>query len=136
MRISDWSSDVCSSDLGTRRRRHLDRLADLRGRVGGKADLDLGIARYRARDARQRGLEIVEGRRCGHFESALTSFEAGRKRMRTRLLQSSPSNETRGSFDLIRGPLLRWRNGPRIKSGVTKEGVDEVIAKQIGRAHV
>src|SRR3546814_19498403 len=90
MRISDWSSDVCSSDLG---------------------------------------LEIVEGRRCGHFESALTSFEAGRKRMRTRLLQSSPSNETRGSFDLIRGPLLRWRNGPRIKSGVTKEGVDEDLAK-------
>src|SRR3546814_14805483 len=92
MRISDWSSDVCSSDLtarlgdlvggqGTRRRRHLDRLADLRGRVGGKADLDLGIARYRARDARQRGLEIVEGRRCGHFESALTSFEAGRKKI-------------------------------------------------------
>ena len=51
---------------GTRRGRHLDLLADLYRRVGGETYLDLGIARHGARHARQRGLEIVEGRLAGH----------------------------------------------------------------------
>src|SRR3546814_10303760 len=54
---------------GARRGRYLDRLADLGRRIGREADLDLGIARHRARDARQRGLQIVEGRGVAHGAS-------------------------------------------------------------------
>src|SRR3546814_21188950 len=44
MRISDWSSDVCSSDLGSRHRRQRGR-----GRIGG-ARADEGFGRRFERD--------------------------------------------------------------------------------------
>src|SRR3546814_6847438 len=50
MRISDWSSDVCSSDL-RQRRRHRDRLRRRRphARLGGDADRDrYRLAQFRA----------------------------------------------------------------------------------------
>ncbi len=103
---------------GTRGGGHLDRLADLRRRVGGKAHLDLGIARHRARHARQCGLEIVEGRLGGHFESALTSFDAGRKRQRSIFA----SIVMPGLVPWHPPFLVREGTGPRIKSGVTKGG--------------
>src|SRR3546814_16482512 len=72
-RISDWSSDVCSSDLapaavhvspvqGAGRRRHH------RGGDGGRADLSLRDGRYRGRvgnGGRARGARPVRGRRGG-----------------------------------------------------------------------
>src|SRR3546814_5497237 len=48
MRISDWSSDVCSSDLGVRRPDHRDVAVDLgRGRAG-EAFLEFLRARFDA----------------------------------------------------------------------------------------
>src|SRR3546814_14366058 len=40
MRISDWSSDVCSSDLTQRHQRHMDATAAERGAQFGVAVLD------------------------------------------------------------------------------------------------
>src|SRR3546814_15744148 len=75
MRISDWSSDVCSSELGPRanpravrrwrlRRARKDPLPLARERIGtpsSKADLQRGEGRTPRRDARiMRGLALVE----------------------------------------------------------------------------
>src|SRR3546814_10717517 len=62
MRISDWSSDVCSSDLLVGLVQHRDELADLGGEVGqdGGADrLDLAAVGLAA----QAKLQIGEGLR-------------------------------------------------------------------------
>src|SRR3546814_10189754 len=53
MRISDWSSDVCSSDLG---------LHDRGGGVGGRDGGDTGAARTAARLAQDAG---PDGHACG-----------------------------------------------------------------------
>src|SRR3546814_8074084 len=49
MRISDWSSDVCSSDLEVRALGA--KPAAVRGMVGVASNLDLPLARYRRADA-------------------------------------------------------------------------------------
>src|SRR3546814_11482028 len=58
MRISDWSSDVCSSDLRARRR---DKVADDPGERGGA----IAVAREADRDAdREQDAEILKDRRA------------------------------------------------------------------------
>src|SRR3546814_8319914 len=101
MRISDWSSDVCSSDLrrvGVERRRH--------GR------------------SQQRG-------NCQESEKGLTHFQTSLEKQDHRSsltacrsnLRPCPEIELTNFVmpDLIRHPALRARMaGPRIDSGMTK----------------
>src|SRR3546814_20826857 len=72
MRMSDWSSDVCSSDLRQWRRRRLHRLGDHEGEVALHADAALQdvvderlVGRHVARDHLQ---EIVDA--AAHGEAA------------------------------------------------------------------
>src|SRR3546814_2520409 len=96
MRISDWSSDVCSSDLRRAigrgcgavrlgnvraaqpaRRRHLDRAADIRGQHPAAARADLATiaaalpSRHRADLCHRRGHMQQPGksRRCASYRS-------------------------------------------------------------------
>src|SRR3546814_3222416 len=94
MRISDWSSDVCSSDLlGRRRHRDFRRGLQL-GEDRGGAALDRGFGRH-ARERRAHSLHaLAKGRgdrggverRRRRFEQRLRSF--GRSEEHTSELQS------------------------------------------------
>src|SRR3546814_6586851 len=79
MRISDWSSDVCSSDLGRRLRFAADR-GDPRETAAGLRRLRLpAAARPRAPDARRTGDAERPGRRIAR--PAATAMAAdGRRR--------------------------------------------------------
>src|SRR3546814_9677422 len=76
MRISDWSSDVCSSDLLVGLVQHRDELADLGGEVGqdGGADrLDLAAVGLAA----QAKLQIGEGLREADKHRSVDDTPAG-----------------------------------------------------------
>src|SRR3546814_9765107 len=81
MRISDWSSDVCSSDLAARRRpltrlRPGDRLAEGSAAGGLPADPPAGLCRARLRalggrhGADPRAADAATARRAGDRTSA------------------------------------------------------------------
>src|SRR3546814_5926738 len=61
MRISDWSSDVCSSDLALRAAQHLDALdvEDLGAAEEGGADIDLVVEDAGRSEERRVGKECV-----------------------------------------------------------------------------
>src|SRR3546814_13003440 len=61
MRISDWSSDVCSSDLLPRLRGIVDRLV---GEAALRHELDLDGAAHRAAGRRMRSEERRVGKEC------------------------------------------------------------------------
>src|SRR3546814_5240151 len=56
MRISDWSSDVCSSDLGLEQAGHLHREASLAGVEGAGGDHQVGLGDHLQNIA---GAEVV-----------------------------------------------------------------------------
>src|SRR3546814_14313077 len=68
MRISDWSSDVCSSDLAKRRELHFPiaqhvRVRRLAGRVVGQKTCEYALTVFaREVDAMQRNIELVADR--------------------------------------------------------------------------
>src|SRR3546814_9515735 len=62
MRISDWSSDVCSSDLRQHAVEHVDAAPDRADDVGGLADAH-EVARPLGRQVRHRHVERLEHRR-------------------------------------------------------------------------
>src|SRR3546814_2249079 len=72
MRISDWSSDVCSSDLTRRRQAHLD--LSPRARPARNAE---EIARHRVGRDRDRICELLQrhGGRCDRRRNARRSEE-------------------------------------------------------------
>src|SRR3546814_15558088 len=59
MRISDWSSDVCSSDLAARRQHHHPDAAQHRGQRQGDDQPDHRLAQRVARLVVHRGLSIM-----------------------------------------------------------------------------
>src|SRR3546814_4624979 len=67
MRISDWSSDVCSSDLGADRRR---RPASLAAPAAGAAPSWARASNRRARACRRGGAR--GGRSCRHLGGVIT----------------------------------------------------------------
>src|SRR3546814_6401283 len=84
MRISDWSSDVCSSDLSTRRIRHVDRRKLMR-RPAGEAP-----ARYRNFKPARRGGRLDLGVREAVVKAGVAARrdELGRASWRERGRQS------------------------------------------------
>src|SRR3546814_8874700 len=68
MRISDWSSDVCSSDLLVFPRRREPRVASLFA-----ANSGLPLSREHCANVRQRFVDVIEG-----TSTARTALDAGR----------------------------------------------------------
>src|SRR3546814_1339536 len=83
MRISDWSSDVCSSDLGdAEKRQYEEQPEELHQRRGAAEDLDIG---HRQPAHRQRAVELGEGGDDG--EEDRDECEIGRASCRERVCQ-------------------------------------------------
>src|SRR3546814_11712161 len=68
MRISDWSSDVCSSDLQRRARRRLAKLGDVRARDKGLAGAD-----------QHHGLDGIVGQRARHAVADAAAHGGGQR---------------------------------------------------------
>src|SRR3546814_19492481 len=86
MRISDWSSDVCSSDLIPTRGRALDQVDGL-GRVGIGVRGSTGRGEFAQRphrcricqdDRASRGNDSLEGGRARHYAGDRKSVEEGK----------------------------------------------------------
>src|SRR3546814_4740725 len=81
MRISDWSSDVCSSDLGDR----IAFLADIDGVLDMDRPVAAGPPRHRA------GLEIVAGE---ELHATVSAIRAQRASLSSASLRSTTSPTT------------------------------------------
>src|SRR3546814_8714780 len=79
MRISDWSSDVCSSDLGLPRRLRLLAMTNLTGRTSlGPARVDRGF--HRQPDAQRMRFQLLRIERDAHRQ-ALDDFHPVARRI-------------------------------------------------------
>src|SRR3546814_7630695 len=102
MRISDWSSDVCSSDLAERLRAH--RLGDHHAFL----DLDALQEQVRADQRTEEGAEAVEGLAEGQAEMAAFLIAERRRERVGRDLQygdAARENEQAGEHERIDGEV-------------------------------
>src|SRR3546814_8176281 len=149
MRISDWSSDVCSSDLGGSREPSALRFASPDGEatmhadavvfaLGGGSWPQLGSDGAWQGALRERGLDVapLQPANCG-FDIGWSEHFAGRH-------ASAP----------LKPVVARWRDAAGVEHGrpgecvVTQTGIEgslvyalsaelrDAIAREIGRAHV
>src|SRR3546814_19562407 len=104
MRISDWSSDVCSSDLAGRRR-----------------------GRAAAREGRAAG-PLVEGRRAAGDPRGAPRRLPQRPTRAGRPLRPVRPEERRGAEECVRTCSSRWEQYPSIKklTDTSSEGVERM----------
>src|SRR3546814_10003232 len=138
MRISDWSSDVCSSDLTARELQHLEHLprrardrrgaaveagGERRDRVGGIDDPD-----------RQAVMGEGQGERLAD-EAATRNQDIAAQRFAHRLaLDRNGADEKRAAFDLVRA---KTRRREEVRSGRQAPSSSPAPpGAEIGRAHV
>src|SRR3546814_21188991 len=109
MRISDWSSDVCSSDLVVRRM-FADVDADIYGMADGDATYDAASAPMLIARLRDEQLDMVVGSRVGE---AAEAYRRGH-RFGNRLLTGMLARLCGRSFGEIGGGSCRervWEDG-------------------------
>src|SRR3546814_10490839 len=126
MRISDWSSDVCSSDLLVFPRRREPRVASLFA-----ANSGLPLSREHCAHVRHRFVDMIEG-----TSAARTALDAGRPALIWQRTVEDRQTPVAAALKLIepwRGDfLLESVEGGAVRGRYSLLG----LAPEIGRAHV
>src|SRR3546814_11117719 len=116
MRISDWSSDVCSSDLVSR---------EVEVGVGDHGCSRRGGGLGGCRLGEERGSEGGEDRKLGHPISPSAGCGEGRKPMGREISPGSPREEQRGCATILQNSSIRFsaisptRHNVRLKRPTT-----------------